>query len=254
MTTNGGSAEIGTINGGTADGGPGLVYDENVVTTLAGGTGNDTINGDAGPDGIVGTGDDPFELDPNSTNTQSIVLRGSLTDVFDIKGTNFATIENGTGGEIVNTSIGTVDVLEGTTLGVAKSSIRSGMATEGVAVADNPGTSEVEGNTFPFNSAKNAIVINAGDEATARRRQSPRHAVHRQRDDPRTGAEHHRQLRQQGSQRRLRGHRRRHLRQGTDSQCADRRRIAAQRHGQQWNRGHLLRRRGAIGHHRAGTY
>ena len=56
-------------------------------------------------------------------------------------------------------------MLRGTTLGIAKSSIRSGMAIEGATVADNPGTSEVEGSTFPFNGAKNAIVINAGGEA-----------------------------------------------------------------------------------------
>ena len=61
------AAEIGTINGGTQDAGPGLVFDSNVSDTLTGDIG-DTLNGGAGPDGIIGTGDDPFELDPNSTN------------------------------------------------------------------------------------------------------------------------------------------------------------------------------------------
>ncbi len=165
VSVTGGSAEIGTIDCGTADGGPGLVFDDNVVNTLTGGNGSDSFGGDAGPDGIVGTGDDPFELDPNSTNTMSLVLQGTLTDVFSVEGSNFAKIENKTGGEIVNTNIGTVGTLSANTLGVAKSSIRPGMATEGATVADNPGTPEVEGDTFPFLHAKNAIVINAGGEA-----------------------------------------------------------------------------------------
>src|SRR5205814_1987682 len=52
VRTNGGSCEIGTINAGTADAGPGLIFN----------AAGDTLNPDAGPDGIFGTADDPFEL------------------------------------------------------------------------------------------------------------------------------------------------------------------------------------------------
>src|SRR5207253_3777217 len=110
VRTNGSSAAIGSIRcgqstdvatgylNGTTDAGPGLVFNANA----------DTLTADVGPDGIAGTGDDPFELDPASFDTMGVDIKGVRTDVFNIEGTNFVSIRNRTSGEIVNTNVGTV--------------------------------------------------------------------------------------------------------------------------------------------------
>lgn len=157
VRTSGGSAEIGTISAGTTDPGPNIDFNTNI----------DTANPDTGPDGVAGTGDDPFEVDPNTTNHLGVDLRGGRIDVFSIEGTgsNFESIRNRTTGEIVNVNVGKVGLIDGRTLGIATSTVRPGMDVEGTTIADNPGTSEVEGSTFPFLNAKNAIVINGGGDA-----------------------------------------------------------------------------------------
>lgn len=151
VRTNGGSTEIGEIQ--STGSGPSLIQDP----------GTDGIpnsgDEDLGPDGLAASGDEPFVIDPNSTNDNSVDLRGSMIDVFKIRGNNFNAIRNLTGGEVVNTDIGQIGRLEGTNLGTAKSSIRSGMITQGAVVADMGGTSEVEGSTFPFLDTRNAIII-----------------------------------------------------------------------------------------------
>lgn len=141
VRTNGGNTQIGEIrSNGT---GPSLVSDPE----------------DAGSDGIANTNDDPFILDPNSTIDNSVVFKGTNTDVFSIIGNNFNQINNTTTGEIVNINAGQVGTIRARTLGLAKSTVRDGMLTQGSQVADISGTTEVEGNTFPFNDARNAIIV-----------------------------------------------------------------------------------------------
>jgi hypothetical protein len=170
ISTVGGSVEIGeirtghdpTIGDAVTDPGPSLIVDSLGFDGLPG-TGDE----DNGKDGVANSGDEPFDIDANSTNQLRVRLSGARTDVYTITGTNYRDIVNSTPkGEIVNTDIGTVGVIQGDFLGMTNSSIRSGMSTEGSTIFDNPGDAVVEGDTFPFNNSRVALVINGGGEAS----------------------------------------------------------------------------------------
>ncbi len=171
INTAGGSVEIGEIRTGhdptlatdpVTDNGPSLIVDSLGFDGIA-----NTGDEDLGPDGVANSGDESFDIDPLSTNQLRVRLTGARTDVYTITGTNYREINNATpNGEIVNTNIGTVGVIQGDFLGMTNSSIRPGMSTEGSNVFDNPGDGVVEGNTFPFRNSKVAICINGGGEAS----------------------------------------------------------------------------------------
>ncbi len=121
-----------------------------------------------------GTGDQPLQLDPTSTLDNSILMKGSQTDVLEIDGSGgFNEISNRTGGEIVSTAItGSVGLIEAGTLGIASNS--TGAAIEPLAiapngVADDPalGIAAGSANAYPFRGQHTGIVIQ-GDVAMAR--------------------------------------------------------------------------------------
>lgn len=154
VNTTGANAEIGSIvSTGT---GPALVTDPG--PDLLPNTGDE----DLGEDQLPLTGDEPFVIDPANLNDNSIDIRGARTDVYEIRGNNFNSIRNGTGGEVPVINAGQVGNIDGTTLGIATSAFRPGMAVEQTTVIDNPGTAVSDGNTFPLNLAKTGVSVNGG--------------------------------------------------------------------------------------------
>jgi hypothetical protein len=121
-----------------------------------------------GPDGVAGSGDEIYLLDPNSTNDNGVNLRQSssrgLIDVWNIRGNNFNYIRNQTAGEMVNAQIGRTATITANNIGWARSTVQAGMAVEGLEVADVAGTAVTEGDVYPYANTKNIFTINGGVE------------------------------------------------------------------------------------------
>ena len=124
-----------------------------------------------GPDNVALSGDENYVLDTLATGVNrdnSITLRGGrrgIVDVYNLRGNNFNFVQNLTGGEIVNGQIGQTGRVLARTLGMARSAI-PGLAIEGNTVANLAGTSEEEGNVYPYLQTKNAFTINGGSETS----------------------------------------------------------------------------------------
>jgi hypothetical protein len=164
LITSDGPTQIGDII--SQGSGPALIVDPGPDRIP--GTADDNV----GPDGVANSGDETFVLDPTSTvGDNSITLKSSngkkgVINVWNISGNNFNFIKNQTTGDLVNAQIGQTDTVQANNIGLAHSNVNPSLLVQGSTVADLAGTSQTEGNVFPYLDTRDAFTINGGGEAS----------------------------------------------------------------------------------------